>query len=340
LLRATMRHNGALRIDHVMGLERLYWVPPGAPPTDGAYISYPLEDLMGIVALESQRSSCLVVGEDLGTVSDTMRTAMASYGVLSYRLLYFERRNDGAFKAPNEYPAAALAAASTHDLPTLVGFWEGRDLTVRTEAGQFPNDEVRQKLIVGRAEMRAHLLLALEREGLLPEGMGVDPMSVPAMTPELIAAIYEYLARSPAKLLAVQLEDVLCMRDQVNLPGATQETYPSWRRKLTLEQERLQFDERAAKLSARLARVRPVAETHRQRPASRPQQAIIPRATYRVQLNASFKFNDAIALVPYLAMSTARPTSARGQAAHTAMTLSITTHSILRSARGKSSSAS
>jgi len=301
LLRATMRHNGALRIDHVMGLERLYWVPSGEVASAGAYVCYPLEDLLGIVALESQRNSCLVIGEDLGTVSDRMRAALAERGVLSYRVLLFERRQDGGFKAPSEFPANALAAAATHDLPTLVGFWEGRDLTVRGELGQFPNDEVRQRLIVGRAEARAQLLFALEREGLLPEGMGVDTMSAPSMTPELILAIHEYLARSSAKLLAVQSEDVLGLPDQFNLPGTTGDTYPNWRRKLSVDLETLTFDERFAKLSARLSQTRPVAESSRPRISRRSQRAVIPRATYRVQLNSTFTFADVTKHVPYLA---------------------------------------
>lgn len=300
LLRANMRYSGALRIDHVMGLERLYWVPPEASPADGAYVSYPLEDLLGIVALESRRSSCLVVGEDLGTVSETVRGSLERHGILSYRLLYFERSADGAFKAPSSYPAQALAAATTHDLPTLAGFWEGRDIAVRGELGLYPRDEVRTKQIVDRSQARAQLLLALDREGLLPQGWGVDPVSVPAMTPELARAIYAYLARSPARLLTVQLEDVLGAVEQVNLPTTTEERYPNWQRKLTVDIESLALDERTALLSDALTRERPDRRSAEPRgpPARR---AIIPRATYRLQLNASFTLRDATAIVPYLA---------------------------------------
>jgi (1->4)-alpha-D-glucan 1-alpha-D-glucosylmutase len=122
-LRASMRHTGALRVDHVMGLLRLYWIAEGTPNAQGAYVRYPLDDLLGLLALESERNQCMVIGEDLGTVPDQMRQAMHACGVLSYRLLYFERRDGGDFKAPGEYPAAALASVSTHDLPTLAGFW-------------------------------------------------------------------------------------------------------------------------------------------------------------------------------------------------------------------------
>ena len=130
MLRANMRYAGALRIDHVMGLARLFWVPQGGEPGDGAYVHYPFEDLLGILALESQRNRCMVIGEDLGTVPDEVRAAAAREGILSYRVLIFERRNSGEFKAPAEYPVDALVAVSTHDLPTLAGYWEGRDLLI------------------------------------------------------------------------------------------------------------------------------------------------------------------------------------------------------------------
>jgi (1->4)-alpha-D-glucan 1-alpha-D-glucosylmutase len=132
MLRANMRGAGALRLDHVMGLMRLYWAPPGEDARSGAYLNYPLQDLLGILALESQRNCCLIVGEDLGTVPDAVRGALYDLGVLTYRLFYFERNwgqdNHGAFKLPHEYPVQALVSASTHDLPTLAGFWQGADI--------------------------------------------------------------------------------------------------------------------------------------------------------------------------------------------------------------------
>src|SRR5690606_8634766 len=162
-LRATMRHSGAVRIDHVMGLARLFWVPPGRDATEGAYMRYPFEDLLGVLALESQRNRCLVIGEDLGTVPDEVREGLARHCVLSYRLLYFERRDGGEFKAPNEYPREAIVSVSTHDLPTLTGWWEGRDIAQRTELNLFPDAAMRERQVVERAQDRARLLLALER---------------------------------------------------------------------------------------------------------------------------------------------------------------------------------
>jgi len=298
ILRATMRHSGAVRIDHVMGLARLFWVPPGGDATQGAYMRYPFEDLLGILALESHRHRCLVIGEDLGTVPDEVREALARHCVLSYRLLYFERRDGGEFKAPREYPRDAIVAATTHDLPTLSGWWEGRDIAQRAELHLFPDEAVREQQLVQRAQDRARLLLALEREGLLPHGITPDPLSAPHMTPELIRAIAAYLASTPARVLVMQLEDVLGVVDQANMPGTTDEC-PNWKRKLPLTLERLRSDARFIELANVLSARR---GTWRPKPAARNERkAIIPRATYRLQLHRDFDFEAATRIVPYLA---------------------------------------
>jgi (1->4)-alpha-D-glucan 1-alpha-D-glucosylmutase len=298
-LRANMKHAGALRIDHVMGLARLFWVPPGGEPSSGAYVRYPFEDLVGILALESHRNRCLVVGEDLGTVPDEVRATLGAAGVLSYRLLYFERSEGGEFKPPADYPKQALVAASTHDLPTLAGWWAGRDLTLRAELGLFPTPEAREAQVIGRAQDRARLLLALEREELLPPGATVNPVSVPEMTPAFARNLAAYLARSPAQVMVVQLEDVLGAREQANLPGTT-DRHPNWRRKLAAALERFPEDERFIELARTLARLR-----GRPRgappPRGRAATARIPRATYRLQLHGEFTFAHATACVPYLA---------------------------------------
>ena len=235
-LRANMRHAGALRIDHVMGLMRLFWIPAAGTPEVGAYVAYPLDDLFGIVALESQRNRCLVVGEDLGTVPDAVREAMARYGVLMYRLFYFGKEQDGGFRPPAAYPAPALVAASTHDLPTLSGYWLGNDLDARTQLGLFPSEEMRQEQIVARGQDRAQLLVALERERLLPAAASIHPAGNPEMSAELARAIHVYLARTPSQVMMVRPEDVLGQVEQVNLPGSTDQ-YPNWKRKLPLNLE-------------------------------------------------------------------------------------------------------
>ncbi|MGH8697067.1 MAG: 4-alpha-glucanotransferase, partial [Burkholderiales bacterium] len=299
-LRANMRHAGALRIDHAMGLMRLFWVPPHTEATDGAYVHYPFDDLLGILALESHRNRCLVIGEDLGTVPDAVRRAFAEFGVLSCRVLLFERTAAGDFKPPADYAAHALVSASTHDLPTLAGWWEGRDAELRHELGLLSAEEARRVLAVERPQDRARLLRALEREQLLPQGATVSPVPAPKMTPELVRAVHAYLARSPAQVLVVQLEDVLGAHDQVNLPATTGEQYPNWRRKLGLALERWPEDDRFVELANALARVRgrpPTARPRREGAAA----ATIPRATYRLQLHRDFTFADATAVVPYLA---------------------------------------
>jgi (1->4)-alpha-D-glucan 1-alpha-D-glucosylmutase len=275
MLRANMRHANALRIDHVMALARLFWVPKGAKPGDGAYVCYPFDDLVGIVALESHRNRCVVIGEDLGTVEPKFRKKLARVGILSCKVLYFEHGKSGDFKAPRDYIADALVTATTHDLPTLAGYWEGHDLVLRQQLGLFPSEEARQAQVLARAQDRARLLPALEREGLLPAGATVDPASLPEMTFAFMQNIYAFLARTRARVLMIQPEDVLGMREQVNLPGTVRE-YPNWRRKLPLALERWPDDERFLSIGRLLAGLRPLVQPAPAR--KRPGAARIPRA--------------------------------------------------------------
>ncbi|MGH8714737.1 MAG: 4-alpha-glucanotransferase, partial [Casimicrobiaceae bacterium] len=166
VLRAAMRHAGALRIDHVMALMRLFWVPKGAAAVDGTYVAYPFAELLGIVALESRRNGCLVIGEDLGTVGPGVRAALAAAGVLSYRPLYFERTHDGEFAPPENYPVQALVTVGTHDLPTLTGFWTARDIAVRTALRLYAGDDVRRAQVAARTRGRTGLVAALQRAGI------------------------------------------------------------------------------------------------------------------------------------------------------------------------------
>ncbi len=299
-LRATMRHAGAVRIDHVMGLMQSFWVPPDTPPEEGTYVSGDLDEMLAVVALESQRNRCLVVGEDLGTVPDEVRAALAPRQILSYRLLLHATSSDGSFLPPEAFPERSLVAIGSHDLPTLVGFWEGRDLALRDELGLFPDEAAHERQLVRRSEDRVRLLLALDREDLLPEGVTVDLAQPPEMGPELVRALHEYLARTPARLLSVQLEDVLGQREQVNLPGTTTE-HPNWRRKLPATLEELAEDPRLVGVVERLRRLRhdgrvPVAQpdSGRRRPPE------VPVATYRLQLGDRLGFADVEALLPYL----------------------------------------
>ncbi|MGE5526508.1 MAG: malto-oligosyltrehalose synthase [Rhodospirillaceae bacterium] len=297
-LRANMRSAGALRIDHVMGLARLFWIPNGREGSEGAYVYYPFEDLLAIVALESHRNRCMVIGEDLGTVPDEVRAGLGRSGVLSYRLLYFERDGKGDFRPPAEYPVDALVAATTHDLPTLSGFWNARDIELRHMLGVYPDDAVREQQLVQRASDRAKLIVALEREQLVAPGT-VNPLALSRLTPDLARTIYLYLARTPSRALAVQMEDVLGVGEAPNLPGTTTE-HPNWRRKLPEDLERIVDDSRFTLLTRTLAEARPRQYRGSER-KELPLRAVIPRATYRVQLNADFTFAHATAIVRYLA---------------------------------------
>ncbi len=231
MVRASMRHAGALRIDHAMGLMHLYWIPPELPPAAGAYMSYPFEDLLGIVALESQRHRCLVVGEDLGTVPAGFRERMAAAHILSYRVFYFEKDGD-RFKRPHEYPALALACVTTHDLATLAGFWSGADIRLRERLGLYPSAAVEQSEWENRIIDRRLMLEALADEGVLTDERTAQAAGDGDLTADLVAAVHSYLSRSPARLVMVQIDDVTGEVDQLNLPSTTDE-YPNWRRKLS-----------------------------------------------------------------------------------------------------------
>jgi 4-alpha-glucanotransferase len=196
-------------------------------------VRYPCEDLLGILALESQRNRCVVIGEDLGTVPEGFREQMAESGALSYRVFYFEKKGD-RFSSPAEYPELALACASTHDLPTLKGFWERRDLALRKQFGLYPGEEARDEEERNRQHDRLLLLRALAAENLLPPSVKPEDPEQTLMTPEIAEAVHLYLARSPACLLVVQIEDLLGEVEQTNLPGTVRER-PNWQRRLSLE---------------------------------------------------------------------------------------------------------
>jgi len=292
-LRANMARAGALRIDHVMGLARLWWVPAGKGADQGAYVKYPVNDLLGIVALESHRSRCLVIGEDLGTVSDELRGQLAQAEILSYRLLMFER--EGArFRAPGEYPRRAIVAWGTHDLATFTGWWQEEDLRTRAALGQFDAKGLARECHE-RAAARRALVEALAAEGL------VDASTPPLgkATPELIDAVHTFAARAPSSVMVAQMEDVLGVAEQPNLPGTVDE-HPNWRRKLPLPVEAWGRDERLRNVARLLAETRGARRARREVPAGIG-AAPIPRATYRLQLHGKFTFRDATALIPYLA---------------------------------------
>jgi 4-alpha-glucanotransferase len=234
LIRNNMRYYGALRLDHVMALFRQWWVAAGFSPTDGAYVHYPLEQLLTVLSLESWRSACLVVGEDLGVVPDEIRRALPEFGLYHYKVLLFEKL-DGRFRRPDEYVRRALATATTHDLPTLRSYWEGRDIELRQRLHLYPSMEIESEVIRERERDRTLLLDALEAVGLRP----VQPATPQdAFTAELAHALHLYLARSATALVAVQIEDLLGETLPVNVPG-TDRQYPNWQRRVSVDVEDL-----------------------------------------------------------------------------------------------------
>jgi 4-alpha-glucanotransferase len=226
LVRANMRACGALRLDHVMALFRQWWVPRGFKSADGGYVHYPLEDLLGVVALESHRNECLVVGEDLGVVPDEIRRALPQFGVYHYKVVLFEQKG-GEFVPPGDYTRHALAAVTTHDLPTLHGWWSGHDIDLWERLGFYPEPAVGLLRRTERQLERERLLRALHREGLW-ESTG----EVPEYSAALGRAVHVYLGRSPTALVTVQLEDIIGMLEPVNVPGTSSE-YSNWTRRMT-----------------------------------------------------------------------------------------------------------
>jgi 4-alpha-glucanotransferase len=236
-IRKIVRFGGALRIDHVMRLFHLFWIPDGVKAANGVYVKDNHADLLRILALESVQEQNIIVGEDLGTVTDEIRAALDKIGSLSYRLFYFEKRPDGAFKRTSEYPRNALVASTTHDLPTIAGFWIGRDIEARRAAGlasptAFQNQSKERQLDKQR------MLDVLHQEQLLPEDYTRDAAQVPALDGPLHNAIIGFLAQTPSALLLLNQEDLTKETEQQNLPGSTAQ-YPNWRRKMRWTVEEL-----------------------------------------------------------------------------------------------------
>ncbi len=230
-IRKNCRYGGALRIDHVMRFFRLYWIPDGADAGHGAYVRDHWDDLIRIVALESVRHKVIVIGEDLGTVEPEVRQTLARFGILSYRLLYFEKDGQGNFRKPSDYSRQALVSSTTHDLPTLAGFWINRDIEERRRAGVIPDEPNYQAQRAAREIEKQKMLDALLVEGLLPSWYPRSARDIPELTGELHNAVIGFLASTPSMLLLVNQEDLTKETAQQNLPGTTWQ-YPNWSRKM------------------------------------------------------------------------------------------------------------
>jgi len=226
LLAANMRHAGALRIDHVMGLSRLFWIPDGATAAEGAYVSYPFDLLLRVLAEESVRARCLVVGEDLGTVQEGLRERLAAADVLSYRVLWFEREGP-RFVAPARYPALAAATVSTHDLPTIAGWWGGVDIAEKATLGLLDAAGVAAAQ-TERAEAKRALSSAIAEAGAAD---GRAPSPDAPHDASTTAAVHRYAGATASALVLVQADDLADETTALNLPGTDRER-PNWRRKV------------------------------------------------------------------------------------------------------------
>ncbi|KFC04751.1 4-alpha-glucanotransferase/amylomaltase [Trabulsiella guamensis ATCC 49490] len=246
LLRANMQNCGALRIDHVMSVLRLWWIPYGETADFGAYVHYPVDDLLSILALESKRHQCMVIGEDLGTVPVEIVGKLRKSGVYSYKVLYFENDYQKGFRAPKAYPEQSMAVATTHDLPTLRGYWESGDLTLGNTLGLYPDEVILNGLYLDRGKAKQAMLDALHKYGCLPKRAGHNA-SMMAMTPTLNRAMQRYIADSNSALLGLQPEDWLDMAEPVNIPGTSYQ-YRNWRRKLSATLETMFADMRVNRL--------------------------------------------------------------------------------------------
>jgi len=231
LLRANMQHCGALRIDHVMAFLRLWWVPEGEHADKGAYIYYQVEDMLNLLALESMRNECLIIGEDLGTIPEGIDVLLKDAGVFSYKVFFFEQAHDGGFIAPLDYEKQAMATICTHDMPTIKGFWQSEDLYLGRELGLYPDPDTFKNLLDSRTYAKQQILDSLHGLGSLPSDFPRDARET-QMTQTLNFALQTHLAKGSSLLLSLQLEDFLEMDKPVNVPGTSDE-YRNWQRKLS-----------------------------------------------------------------------------------------------------------
>jgi 4-alpha-glucanotransferase len=201
-IRSAFRHGGGLRIDHVMGLFRLFWIPNGMSAAQGAYVRFNPDEMLAIVALESERARAYVVGEDLGTVEEGVREKLAEYGILSYRLLWFEKED------PSTYPHMAMSAVSTHDLPTIAGLWTQSDLAKQHELGLKPNEE-------STNEIRSRL----KTQAKLNDRSQID---------EVIVGAYRLLSQAPSSILMASLDDAVAVEERPNIPATSSDQHPNW----------------------------------------------------------------------------------------------------------------
>jgi len=231
LLRTVLRHAGGIRVDHILGLFRLWWVPAGNPPVRGTYVRYDHEALIGILALEARRAGAVVIGEDLGTFEPWVQEYLAARGILGTSILWFES-DDGAPLPPEQYREQCLASVNTHDLPPTAGYLAGDHVELRSGLGLL-NRPAAEELAAHLTSLEAVLAMVRERGLLPPEQQAASEPAGPASgsrvsEQQTIEALYRLLAQTPSVLLGVSLVDAVGERRVQNQPGTTAEQYPNW----------------------------------------------------------------------------------------------------------------
>ena len=258
LMGAASRNAGALRIDHAMSLRQLFWIPVGKPAAEGSYVQYPLDGTLKALADLSNAQEMVVIGEDLGHVPEGFRDTMADAAILSYRILYFEKRGQ-RFIRPKDWPLLALACLSTHDLPTLKGWWAADDIALRVEHELIePAAAVAQRR--ERRSERRNLLHAFVMAGLISRRDVRRLLELRSLDEEsyliLATAAHRYIARTPSRLTAMRLADAVGEFHPTNLPGTSDE-YPNWQRKLAVPLEAIEISTLFAQLTQALRKERP-----------------------------------------------------------------------------------
>jgi 4-alpha-glucanotransferase len=255
-LRSIMQYAGAIRIDHILGLMRQYWVAPGMAANEGAYIHFPFDDILRVIALESQRNKCVVIGEDLGNVPAGFSQKINDAELLSFKVMFFERWDSGLFKRPENFPAKSVSTVSTHDTPTLTGWWQGRDLQWRQQLNLYPNQAAGNADRNARAGDRQNLIAALEDWQVINSDQAPE-QHPPIMNNQLSISVQQYLASSPSHIQLISLEDALEIPEQVNIPGTIDE-HPNWLQKLPVMLEDLSRVKSVDNIGKAMMKARPI----------------------------------------------------------------------------------
>ena len=250
-LRAAMRHVGGIRVDHAMGLARLWLIPEGSSPAEGAYLNFPVTDLLRLLALESVRHNVVVIGEDLGTVPEGFHDMLEQSGIHGMRVLWFERDSQTGFVPPRGWGSTDVAMTSTHDLPTVAGWWKGNDIDIRHKFGRLGDGVDPNSVRREREQDRPRLWSAFVREHV---GEGAVPG--PEETDRVVDAAVRFIAKTEVPLSLIPLEDLLGQVEQPNLPGTVTE-HPNWRRRLPMATDALLEDEAVARRIDFVAAERP-----------------------------------------------------------------------------------